>query len=202
MKVFLSPEKLTKLGISIDEVRKAILSRNVRDSGGSLSSFNAEKKVISVGQFQQPKDIESVIIRAYEPGNVVRIGDVATVIEGYSDWEIESRTDGRRSIILQVHKKPTSDELHTARNVRDYIEQVRTQMPAGIELIEVNDISRLTVQMLDVLVSNSVLGLALVLIILYVTLSPRLAFWVAMGLPFSIILTFLAIDALGKGKTI
>ena len=197
VKIMLSTEKLTRLGISIDEVQNAITSRNIRDSGGSLASFNAEKKVIAVGQFEQPKDIESVIIRAYEPGNVVRLSDVATVVQGYESWNVESRTDGRRSIVLQVHKKPTSDELHTAENIRQFVDAIRSQMPAGVELVEVNDISRLTVQMLDVLVSNAVLGLALVLFILYVTLSPRLAFWVAMGLPFSIILTFLAIDSLG-----
>jgi len=57
VKIYLSPEKLDKLGISINEIQQAILARNVRDSGGSLSSFATEKKVISVGQFQQPKDV-------------------------------------------------------------------------------------------------------------------------------------------------
>jgi len=197
VKIFLSPEKIAKLGVSIDEIREAIAGRNVRDSGGSLASFNAEKKVISVGQFQKPEDIQSVIIRAYEPGNVVRLRDVAEVVSGYEEWNVESRTDGQRSIVLQVRKKATADELHTASYVRDYVESMRSQVPAGVELVEVNDVSRLTAQMLEVLVSNAVLGLLLVLVILYLTLSPKLAFWVAMGLPFSIITAFLLMDFSG-----
>lgn len=191
MKIFLSPEKLDKLGISIDEIRHAILSRNVRDSGGSLASFSTEKKVISVGQFQDPKDVESVIIRAYEPGNSIAIRDIATVVSDFEDWEVESRTDGQRSIALMVLKRSGADELHTAAHVREFAEKISLQLPPGVELVQVNDISRLTVQMLDVLVGNALLGLVLVLGILYFTLNHKLAFWVAVGMPFSIILAFL-----------
>lgn len=191
VKVFLDPAKLDKLGISIGEISRAITERNLRDSGGSLNSFTTQKKVLSAGQFAYPKEIETVILRSYELGDVVRIKDVATVIEDYEDWQIASRTDGQRSIILQVRKKSRADELHTAANVRAFAESMQQQMPAGIKLIQVNDISRLTVQMLDVLVGNALLGVVLVLAILYLLLNRQLAFWVAMGLPFAIILTFL-----------
>ena len=191
VKIFLSPEKLDKLGISTEEIRQAILSRNVRDSGGSLTSFSTEKKVISVGQFQQPKDVESVIVRAYQPGNSIAIRDIATVISDFEDWDVESRTDGQRSIALLVLKQSGADELHTAANVREFAQKIVTQLPPGVELIQINDISRLTVQMLDVLIGNALLGLLLVLGILYFTLNHKLAFWVALGMPFSIILAFL-----------
>jgi multidrug efflux pump subunit AcrB len=191
IKIFLSPEKIDKLGISINEIKQAILSRNVRDSGGSLTSFSSEKKVISVGQFKQPKDVETVIVRAYEPGNSVAIRDIATVVSDFEDWKVESRTDGKRSIALMVLKQSGADELHTAANIREFAKKMRTQLPPGVELIQVNDISRLTVQMLDVLIGNALLGLILVLGILYFTLNHKLAFWVALGMPFSIILAFL-----------
>ena len=193
VKVFLEPAKLDKLGISIGEISEAITERNMRDSGGSLTSFTTQKKVVSVGQFSYPKEVETVILRSYQLGDVVRIKDVATVVEGFEDWEIESRTDGQRSIVLQVRKKSRADELHTAANVRAFVDTMQQQMPAGIELVKVNDISRLTVQMLDVLIGNALLGVILVLAILYALLNRQLAFWVAMGLPFAIILTFLAL---------
>ena len=197
VKIFLSPEKIDKLGISIDEIRQAILSRNVRDSAGSLNSFSLEKKVVSLGQFIKPKDVESVIIRAYQPGNSIAIRDIATVVTDFEDWAIESRTDGQRSIALLVLKQSGADELHTAANVREFAQEVKGHLPPGVELIQINDISRLTVQMLDVLIGNALLGLILVLGILYFTLNYKLAFWVALGMPFSIILSFLVMYMFG-----
>ncbi len=197
VKIYLQPEKLDQLGISLDEIRHAIAARNVRDSGGSLSSFSAEKKVIAVGQFESPKDVESVVVRAFEPGNAVHIRDVATVVSDFEDWDIESITDGQRSIVLQVLKQAGADELHTAADVRAFAQEMASQLPEGVELVTVNDISRLTVQMLDTLVGNALLGFFLVLIILNLTMSQRLAFWIAVGIPFSILVTFLGLYALG-----
>ncbi|MGI9284196.1 MAG: efflux RND transporter permease subunit, partial [Pseudomonadales bacterium] len=97
----------------------------------------------------------------------------------------------------QVRKKAGADELHTANNVKAFAALAQQQLPAGVELVLVNDISRLTVQMLDTLVGNAVLGFVLVLLILNLTMSRRLAFWVAVGIPFSILIAFLALYMAG-----
>ncbi|HEB27156.1 MAG TPA: efflux RND transporter permease subunit, partial [Porticoccus sp.] len=197
VKIQLSPEKLLQLGISHDEIITAVRHRNVRDSGGSVESFTTDKKVVAVGQFSQPKDVANVIIRSAEPGNAVRISDIAEVVEGFEDWQVQSRTDGQLSIAMLARKKASVDELHTAQSVKDYINEIKNTLPVGVELKLVNDMSRLTQNMLDVLVGNALLGLLSVFVILCFSLNIRFAMWVAVGIPFAIILTFLLCSAVG-----
>ncbi|MBT4161942.1 MAG: efflux RND transporter permease subunit [Gammaproteobacteria bacterium] len=196
IKIQLQAGQAAALGISHGEIINSIRSHNVRDSGGSLESFVAEKKVLSVGQFTEPGEVSEVIVRSIEEGNVIRVRDIAEVIEGYEDWEIQSRTDGQLSIALLVRKKELADELHTARNISSFLEQSQVSMPQGVELKQVNDISRLTTNMLDVLVGNALVGLMAVFILLCLLLNVRFAIWVALGLPFAICLTFLLLASI------
>jgi multidrug efflux pump subunit AcrB len=197
VKIQPSSEKLLQLGMSYDEIISAIHQRNTRDSGGSIGAFSTNKKVVTVGKFAQPKDISNVIIRSAEPGNIVRINDVAEVVSGFEDWQIQSRTDGQLSIAMLARKKASVDELHTARAVKVYIEGIKSTMPLGVELKLVNDMSRLTQNMLDVLIGNALLGLLSVFVILCFSLNIRFAMWVAVGIPFAIGLTFLLCSAVG-----
>jgi multidrug efflux pump subunit AcrB len=195
VKIMLASEKLARLGISHEEIIQAIRTRNVRESGGALDSFLAEKKIIAVGQFREPKEVEDVVLRAREPGNTVLVRDVASVVSGYENWGMQSRVNGRLSIALQIRKKVLADELHTAASVREFIDNV--ELPAGVELVPVADISRLTSNMLDVLSGNALLGLIIVFLLLFYFLQARFALWVAIGIPFSICLAFLVLPAIG-----
>ena len=196
IKILLQPERLARLGISHQEIISAIRARNLRGSGGAVDSFATEKKIVASGQFRDPLDVEEVIIRAREPGNSVLLRDVATVLEGYEDWEIQSRVDGRMSIALNVRKQAQADELHTAANVREFVN--RQVLPSGVELVMVGDISRLTVNMLEVLAGNALLGLAAVFLLLCYFLQLRMALWVAVGIPFAVCLCFLLLDWTGN----
>ena len=194
VRILLEPEKLAGLGISHDEIIAAIRARNLRDSGGAIDSFTAEKKIIAVGQFQDPREIQSVVVRSGTPGNAVLLRDIATVVVDFEDWEIQSRVNGRMSIALQARKKALVDEVHTAANVRAFVEGF--SVPAGIELVMVADISRLTVNMLDVLGGNAILGLVSVMLLLCYFLELRFALWVAVGIPFAVCLSFLGLAAI------
>ena len=194
VRIMLDAPKLARLGISHDEIIHAIRSRNLRDSGGAIDSFVAEKKIVAVGQFADPREVESVVLRAGAPGNTVLLNDVATVVVDYEDWEVQSRVNGRMGIALQVRKKARADEVHTATNVRTFVESA--SVPPGVELVMAADISRLTVNMLEVLSSNAILGLLCVLLLLGYFLELRFAIWVAVGIPFAVCLSFLLLAAI------
>ena len=194
VRILLEPEKLARLGVSNDEIISAVRARNLRDSGGAIDSFVAEKKIIAVGQFHDPRDVENVVVRSGTPGNTVLLRDIATVVVDYEDWEVQSRVEGRMSIDLQARRKTGADEVHTAANVRAFVEGF--SVPAGVELVMVADISRLTDNMLDVLGGNAILGLVSVLLLLCYFLEWRVALWVAVGIPFAVCLSFLGLAAI------
>ena len=196
LKILVNPEKMARLGMGHGEIVRAVRARNQRDSGGALSSFATEREVVTIGQFRHPEAVRDTVLRAPQPGNVVRLADIAEVSLDYEDWVAQSRIDGELSISLQVRKEARADEMHTAASVRGFVEEARAQMPPGVILKMSNDISRLTVNMLDVLIGNALLGLVAVIALLCYFLRWRFAFWVALGIPFAICLTFLLCAAL------
>jgi len=193
----LKPLKMQQLGITYAEIIHAIKRRNVRDSGGSLESFVAEKKVLAIGQFAEPKEVENVIIRSGQPGNTVKIRDIAEVILDYQDWQIQSRTDGKLSIALTVLKKEHSDGLTTTQTLRNFIDEARINLPPGVDLILVNDISRFTYDMIDSLANNALLGVILVFLVLWLFLHWRLSLWVTLGMPTTVMICFALMPAMG-----
>ncbi len=199
VRILLDPDRLQRLGVSYAEVESAIRRRNVRDSGGSLESFVAEKKVLVVGQFEEPKEVAEVIVRTAGAGDFVRVRDVAEVVLDYEDWKVRSRTDGRVGIALQVRKKVEADGLDTARAVRDFVAEARRATPPGVELLMVNDISRFTYDFLDILTGNAALGFVLVFVVLLAFFHLKLALWVAIGLPVAVAITFAAMPFAGLG---
>ncbi len=199
VRILLDPDRMQRLGVSYAEVESAIRRRNVRDSGGSLESFVAEKKVLVVGQFDRPKEVAEVIVRTASAGDFVRVRDVAEVVLDYEDWKVRSRIDGRTGIALQVRKKAEADGLDTARAVRDFVAGARRATAPGVELLVVNDISRFTYDFLDVLTGNASLGFLLVFVVLLTFFHLRLALWVALGLPVAIAVTFAAMPFAGLG---
>ena len=199
VKIYVNPDRLQHLGISYREIIDAIKRRNVRDSGGSLDSFIAEKKVLTVGQFSYPKEVQEVIIRSKSSGNHIRIQDVAEVLLDYEDWQLRSLIDGTQSILLLPKKKPSADGLKTSAAVRKFVREAQKDAPPGVKLVIVNDLSRFTFDMLDVLSSNAILGLILLFVVLLAFFNLRLAFWVSVGLPLSILLTFLVMPIFNMG---
>jgi multidrug efflux pump subunit AcrB len=199
VKIYVNPDRLQHLGISYREIIDAINRRNVRDSGGSLDSFIAEKKVLTVGQFAYPEEVREVIIRSKSPGNHVRIRDVAEVILDYEDWQLRSLIDGEQSILLLPKKKPSADGVKTAAAIREFVRQAQKDASPGVKLVIVNDLSRFTFDMLDVLSSNAIIGLILLFAVLMIFFNLRLAFWVSAGLPLSILLTFLIMPIFNMG---
>jgi len=199
VKIFVNPDRLQHLGISYREIIDAIQRRNVRDSGGSLDSFVAEKKVLTVGQFDTPAEVQEVIVRSKSPGNHVRVRDVADVVLDFEDWQERSLIDGAQSILLLPKKKPSADGVKTAAAIREFVRSAQKDAPPGVQLIIVNDLSRFTFDMLDVLSSNAIIGLILLFTALLIFFNLRLAFWVSVGLPISILLTFLVMPIFNMG---
>ena len=199
VKVFLDPARMQQLGIPISAVQQAVQARNVRDSAGSLESFVAEKKVVTVGQFRDPREVEQVIIRSPAPGNIVKLSDIGRVVLDYEDWQVQSRTDGQLSIALLPNKKAVADGLDTSHRVREAVDSYRSGLPPGVELVMVNDISRFTYDMLDTLGSNAAIGFVLVFLTLWIFLRLRLAVWVSVGLPVALLLTVSVMPLFGLG---
>ncbi|KPK69739.1 acriflavin resistance protein [candidate division TA06 bacterium SM1_40] len=181
------PEAIRKYQIPLREIIAAIQARNIRATGGSFESYTSEKNVVTLAQFEDPLEVGDVIVRSTFEGPQIRVKDLAIVKSEFEDARILSRVNGKSAISFIVSKKETADIIRTVDAVKQLVEQERPHFPEGVDISYSDDFSRYVRNRFQVVRVNGAIGLALVIIILSVFLNPRSAFWVAMGIPISLL---------------
>lgn len=191
----IDPTKAKDYRISLSEVLVAIQSRNLRTTGGTLESYLNEQTVISLNKFNNPKEVEDVILRANISGQIVRVRDIASVSLHEKDENFIVRNGGKPGMNLVIRKKKNADIITTLDNVKEYMVQHGAIENVGYSYS--NDQSARTRLRLQVLGGNALMGFALVTLILMLALNRQAAFWTAMSVPFSLLGSFMLLPYFG-----
>jgi len=193
-----SEENLRRYGISFDDVARAVKTGSVDLPGGTIKTSQGEILVRAKGQLYTGKEFKELPLITLEDGTVVRLGQVATVIDGFEDINMKARFNGKPAALVQVNRTNTEDLILVSRTVRDYVEKHRGTMPEGVKLAMWFDLSLLVQDRIDMLLRNGAQGIVLVFIALALFLNLRLAFWVSIGIPVSFMGAFLVLDYNGE----
>ena len=186
--VQVDPRRLEAANLTLTEIVNAIRMRNLNIPGGTLDVGRKELLVRTIGEAQGEVDIEDVVIRSLPYGNI-KVGDVADVVETFEKEEIRGRLNGSRTVALFVNKKAKGDILDIVSEVKSLVDEERNILPEGCEIKLVQDYSIYVQRRQNTLLINGAIGLILVILVLYAFLESRVAFWAAMGIPFSFLLT-------------
>ena len=202
VRVMLDPQKLSRLGLSYEEIENAIRSRNVTETGGSLEAFIGEQDVVAIGEFAEPKDVASVIIRASEKGNYLRLRDVAEVVMDYEDAQNSFFMRNAAGIMLDVMVETRVNELEVAARVEQVMEQFKATLPANVTLDMVLDNTDFAQVVLQSLLSNAMIGACLIALALLVFFPWRAMVWVVAGIPIAVLLGLVIMQLLNIEITI
>lgn len=181
---------LLAYNISFQEVANAVRGANIFTTGGTIKT-NVEDYLIRAnnrGYFAD--EIDNIVIRAAGSGAIVRLKDIATVRDRFSETPNASFFNGNLSVNINVSNTNNEDLLSTAENVNAYIEDFNSKN-SNIRLDVVNDSSIALRQRTKILVENGAMGILLVLLFLSFFLNIRVAFWVAFGLPIAFLGMFM-----------
>ncbi len=190
-------DSLEKWQIPGAQLVAAIANRNIRSSGGSFESYTSEKDIVTLAQFEDPLEVEDVIIEVTEDGTQVRVSDVAIVKDAFEPEKQRSRMNGKPAISFVVYKKESADIIRTVDRIKAFIEKNQHRLPEGVSIQYSNDVSQNVKNRLQVVMSNGALGLVLVLVMLSFFLDIRSAFWVAMGIPVALLGTIFLLPVFG-----
>jgi len=125
----------------------------------------------------------AVITRA--DGSKVTLGQIANLKDGFEDVDITSQFQGKPSGVIEVYRVADQSALAVADTVKSYVEEIRPNLPTGVEIDFYRDRSKILRSRINLLLRNMAIGLVLVSILLGVFLNVRLAFWVTLGIPIS-----------------
>ncbi len=174
-------ERLRALGLSLPQVSQIVAASSLDSSAGSVDTASEEVRVRTVGQNYTQSDFEDIILISGGEGDLLRLGDVATVSDGFEDADLIARFNDQPVAFVDVYR--TSDErvLDVAEAVKTLLDEDYTP-PQGIGYAVWNDNSEFLEDRLSLLLRNAAIGLVLVLVSLTLFLDLRLAFWTAAGI--------------------
>ena len=174
-------------GLSLREVAQRVRRENHQLPAGTIRAKSQEVLVRGYNRRLWGDDIARLPVVTTPEGAVLTVGDLGLVRDELTDSTNVSQYNGRPVLVLGVLRNTNEDVLKIADAVHQYVAAV--QPPAGYQLETWGDRSVEIRGRLDLLASNGLQGLLIVFLLLAVFLEPRLAFWVAMGIPFSLLAT-------------
>lgn len=187
IKVEVDPGALKTYQIPLREVIMAIRMRNIQTTAGSFESYTSEKNIVTLAQFRDPNEVGDVIVRSTFEGPLIKVKGLAEISDGFDEERVLSRMNGKPAISFVVFKNETADIIRTSDAVKALVESEQESAPKGVEIQYSSDLSKYVSNRFNVVMTNGLIGLIFVIIILTVFLNIRSAFWVAIGIPVSLL---------------
>ncbi|EJO79540.1 efflux RND transporter permease subunit [Leptospira interrogans] len=197
MQVDIDPVAMFSKYLTSQDIIFALKNRNINFPGGNIAGNQKEVILRTIGEFNSPKEIETVHVRSNEVGNSIRIDNVARVTEGLKEAEYLDKVNGKKTIALTVIKREKADAILVVDEAKKIIEEFKKNSKNEFEYAFVNDLSKYIRRRLGVLLSNAIGGLILVTASLFLFLGWRVALMTALGIPVSFGATFVIMDYLG-----
>nr|WP_275957831.1 efflux RND transporter permease subunit [Rhabdochromatium marinum] len=177
-------DRLEELGLGLGQIgdRVAAFSRDL--PAGSVGRGEGARELRSLDKRRDPLEFATIPVQATAELRV-DLGDLARIERQPSDGSVELSYRGQPAVELIVQRAESGDSLEAARVFDEWLEDTRPTLPPRVELLVYDASWKLIRDRIMLLVTNGLGGLLLVVAILYLFLSGRVAFWVAWGIPVS-----------------
>ncbi len=186
----ISESNLRKYGLTLTQVADLIKRNSLDLPGGTLRADTGQILVRTKGRLYTAKEFEDLVVMTKMDGTVVRLNRIAKITESFEEVDLQARMDGKPAILVSVSKTSKQDAVDIARKVREFVREKNKTLPPAVKLAVWDDTSVFIKSRLDLMIRNGAQGLVLVMIILALFLRLRVAFWVAMGIPISMMGSF------------
>ncbi len=187
-------ERIARLGLTVQTLGQRLSATNVNLSGGRLSDGTNEYLVRTVNQFETIEDIKDTIV-FQQGGRILRLRDVAEVLEGQKERDAIMRVNGREAIELSLYKEGDANTVAVAANVHERLDEIREQMPPNFELLVIYDQATFINAAISEVRTAAVQGAFLAVLVLFLFLRDlRSTLIVAATIPASVMVTFALMD--------
>ncbi|MBA7521287.1 Multidrug resistance protein MdtC [subsurface metagenome] len=186
--------KLEAYELAFFDIAQAVRSENVSISGGEILLGKTRRSIRTVGEFEDVKELENIIVKKDED-KIVYLKDVAAIVYGYEEPTSFARLDKESVVSVQVVKKGGENLLSTTDKVYDVLEKAKedNMLPENLNVSITNDQSESAKMLLKNLENSMILGVIFVVLVLFFYVGTRNALFVGLAIPMSIFISFLVI---------
>jgi len=184
IEIKLNNTQLQKYNLTINEISQAIKRNNVELSGGVIKTNDEEILIRGKNKHYSGKELESIVIKTLPGGQVLKVNDLAKVTDSWVDSPVKKEFNNQPTVVVSVRYTLNEDMLTAVNKVKEYIKNFN-KSNQQIQAEVINDRSKILKERIDLLTKNGLVGFILVIVVLSMFLHPRLAGWVALGIPIS-----------------
>ena len=192
-----SESSLRRYGLTFNDVVLAVRAASVDIPGGSIKSRGGEILLRTTGKAYTGESFEVLPVRTLPDGGLIRLRDVAKVVDGFVDDPLETEFNGQRAVLLNIYALGNESALDVSARVRGFAREIEAELPEGIRVQPFRDFTFYLKGRLQMLIENGIFGLILVFLILTLFLRPSLAFFVMLGIPISFLGSMLLLPPMG-----
>jgi len=198
MRMWVKPDRLAKLGITVPDIISAIQAQNTINPAGRAGSEPIPPgqeftyTVLAQGRLVTPEEFGEIVVRETPDGGIVRVRDVARIELGSQDYSWKGRFNGKPSAVVSVYQLPGSNGVEAAAGVRKLMAQAKLRFPQDMDYAVGLDTTRAVSEGIKEIVLTLVIALALVILVVYVFLQGwRATLIPLLAVPVSLVGTFI-----------
>ena len=204
MRLWVKPDQLAKLGVTVPEIVSAIHAQNTVNPAGKAGGEPAPKgqeftySVLAQGRLVSPEEFGQIVVRETPDGGTVRVRDVARIELGSQDYSIAGRYNAKNSAIIATYQLPGSNAVDAAAGVNKLLAQMKQRFPEDLDYVVALDTTRSVTEGIKEIVVTLLIALALVILVVYIFLQGwRATLIPLLAVPVSLVGTFVFFPIFG-----
>src|ERR1700735_1100930 len=204
MRLWIKPDQLAKLGITVTDVVSAIQAQNTVNPAGQVGGSPTPKgqeytySVRAQGRLTSPEEFGNIIVRELPDGGIVRVRDLARIELGANDYTLTGRINGKPGAIIAVYQLPGTNAVEAAKGVRKLMEEAKKRFPQDVDYVVSLDTTESVTEGIHDIVVTILIAIALVTVVVYLFLQGWRATLISLlAVPVSLVGTFILFPVFG-----
>ena len=204
MRMWVNPDKLAKLGITVPQIISAVQAQNTVNPAGKAGGPPVPKgqeltyTVLAQGRLVSPEQFGQIVLRETPDGGTVRVRDVARIELGSQDYSAASRFNGKPAAVIAIYQLPGSNAVDVGNGVKKLMAQMKQRFPEDLDFDISLDTTLSVTQGIKEIVKTLVIALILVILVVYLFLQGwRATLIPLLAVPVSLVGTFVLFPLFG-----
>src|SRR5512140_3112296 len=204
MRLWVKPDQLAKLGITVPEIVNAVQTQNTVNPAGQVGGEPIPKgqeftySVRAAGRRSSPEEFGQIVVRETPDGGIVRVKDVARVELGSQDYSLSGRFNGKASAVMAIYQLPGSNAVQAAAGVKKLMAEAKQRFPEGMDYAIALDTTRAVTEGIREIAVTLAIAILLVIAVVYIFLQGwRATLIPLLAVPVSLIGTFVFFPVFG-----
>ncbi len=204
MRIWVKPDQLAKLNITIPEIMNAVSAQNTVNPAGQVGAEPVPKgqeftySVRAQGRLQNEEQFGNIVLRANPDGSIVRVRDVARIELGAQTYNLEGRLNGKPCALIALYQMPGSNALEAANGTKKLMEELKKRFPPDLDYTVALDTTLAVTEGMQEIKSTFIEALVLVVLVVFVFLQGwRATLIPLLAVPVSLVGTFAVFPMLG-----